>query len=89
MIGEKLPEENQMLLFGDPTAPDKGIDALQPLMRRVFEALPQRRSMTIERAAVAAGLDEESVKIALARLQLEGYVANDERGWHRSKSPHR
>ena len=45
--------------------------------------------MTIERAAVAAGLDEESVKIALVRLQLEGYVANDERGWHRSKTPHR
>ena len=89
MIGEKLPEENQMPLFGDPTAPDDGIEALQPLMRRVFEALPQRRSMTIERAAVAAGLDEESVKIALVRLQLEGYVANDERGWHRSKSPHR
>ena len=88
MIGEKLPEENQMPLFGDPIAPDHGIDALQPLTRRVFEALPQRRSMTIERAAVAAGLDEESVKIALVRLQLEGYVANDERGWHRSKSPH-
>ena len=40
--------------------------------------------MMTERLAVAAGLDEESVKVALVRLQLSAFVGVDERGWHRS-----
>ena len=85
MIGEGNTSQIQELpLFGEPTAPDGLVDSLEPLLRRVYEALPQRRSMTTERLAVAAGLDEESVKVALARLQLSAFVAVDERGWHRS-----
>ena len=85
MIGEaNAPEIHELPLFGDPTAPDGLVDSLEPLLRRVYEALPQRRSMTTERLAVAAGLDEESVKVALVRLQLSAFVGVDERGWHRS-----
>ena len=68
---------------GNPR-PDGLVDSLEPLLRRVYEARPQRRSMTTERLAVAAGLDEESVKVALVRLQLSAFVGVDERGWHRS-----
>lgn len=73
----------QGALFGDPVAADAGVDALAPVQRRVWEALPKRSSTTLTRLARAAGLSEREVLSALAELELSGLVDSSTRGWRR------
>ncbi len=89
-VGEVLElvgplEGSQAVLFGEPVVPDRGADALDPIARRVWEALPQRSSTTLARLSRAAGLGEREVLAALAGLELAGLVASDSRGWARRR----
>ena len=51
-------------LFGMPSEEDRGIAALEPIQRRVWEALPRRAPSSVEAICVAAGLSRAEVNRA-------------------------
>jgi DNA processing protein len=61
---------------GDATAADvrNELDRLEPVARQVFDALPARRSATIEELAVTAACPPLAVLRALPALELAGLV---------------
>lgn len=71
-------------LFGAPVEQDRGINALPPQQRRVWEALPARSGTNLARLSRAAGLGEREVLAALAHLELRGLVRADPCGWARN-----
>lgn len=73
----------QGALFGEPVEEDRGIAALAPNTRRVYEALPKASRTTLARVTRASGLSEREVVAALAELELRGLVASSTRGWGR------
>lgn len=79
----ELNPEYQDVLFGAPTAIDQGIDALAREQRRVWEALPVRTEMKLERIITESGLSRQETLAALAALELTGYVHSTLRGWKR------
>ncbi|MDY5506947.1 MAG: DNA processing protein DprA, partial [Schaalia hyovaginalis] len=64
---------------------DRGIAALAPNTRRVYEALPKASRTTLARVTRASGLSEREVVAALAELELCGLVASSTRGWGRRR----
>ena len=76
----------QGTLFGAPVMRDQGVDALKPIPRRVFEALPKRSFARLSRLSRVAGLSESEVLTALAELELAGLVVSDSRGWARRRA---
>ncbi|MDY5600348.1 MAG: DNA-processing protein DprA [Schaalia hyovaginalis] len=75
----------QGALFGEPVEEDRGIAALAPNTRRVYEALPKASRTTLARVTRASGLSEREVVAALAELELCGLVASSTRGWGRRR----
>ncbi len=71
-------------LFDAPVDEDQGIDALGEDQRRVWDALPQRTGMGLTALARSAGISERDVLVALAALELRGYVRMGARGWERN-----
>jgi DNA processing protein len=74
------------LTVGDGAAPEGElqllIDRLDPIARRVFEAIPGRGSVTEDRLAVVAGVELRAVLGAIPQLRLVGLVAGDAEGVH-------
>lgn len=70
-------------LFGMPVEQDHGVDALEPVQRRVWEALPRNAPAGIGSICVAAGLGRDEVNRALMELAVAGLVASSTRGWSR------
>jgi hypothetical protein len=66
-----------------PVEEDQGIDALAPVARRVFEALPRSASATVSSICVSAGLGRQEVNRALMDLSVAGLVTSSTRGWAR------
>lgn len=64
-------------------APERPGDDLDPLDRRVFEALTTR-GRDLDKLAVVSGLSPAEVRSALGRLALFGYAARDATGGWRS-----
>jgi DNA processing protein len=77
-MGEYLPET---LPF--PVAVH---DGLGPADLRVFDAVPVRGSVDLPSLSSAAGLDPETVRAALGRLELRGLVARDGTGWRQIRA---
>lgn len=82
LIGPLAPTLSDEL-FGAPVARDEGSNALPPAQRRVWEALPQRSSASLERLTRACGLSERETLAALAGLELAGWVTSSASGWRR------
>jgi DNA processing protein len=61
-----------------------GWDELDPVARRVLEALPRGRGSPAERVSVVAGLADEDVRAALGRLALQGLAERRDNGWRRA-----
>lgn len=75
--------QRQDLLFGSPVEEDHGIAALEWTHRRVWEALPKRGSMSLNRLTTESGLSRSDLFSALAVLEVEGYIASTPHGWKR------
>ena len=71
-------------LFGMPIEEDRGIAALEPIQRRVWEALPRRAPSSVEAICIAAGLSRAEVNRALMDLSVAGLVSGSTRGWARA-----
>ena len=78
-----IEADSTLPLFGMPVEEDQGIDALAPLARRVFEALPRSASATVASICVSAGLGRQEVNRALMDLSVAGLVTSSTRGWAR------
>jgi DNA processing protein len=73
--------------LADPlTPPPRPRDALGPLVRRVFDAVPVVKAAAAQRIAVTAGVRLEAVEPALAALRALGLVERTEAGWRMSKA---
>lgn len=71
-------------LFGMPVDEDRGVDALEPTQRRVWEALPRSAPASVEAICVAAALSRDEVSHALMDLSVAGLVSGSTRGWTRT-----
>lgn len=74
--------------YGADAAPqrrgeERAEDALDPVTRRVFEALPLRRFATPDGVATVAGLDGPSVLRGLALLGAAGLAESRDGAWRR------
>ncbi len=72
-------------LFGMPVEEDRGADALAPVPRRVWEALPRSSPADVTSICVAAGLGRDEVNRALLELSAAGMVTGSTRGWSRAR----
>ena len=73
--------------LADPlTPPPRPRDALGPLVRRVFDAVPVVKAAAAQRIAVTAGVRLEAVEPALAALRALGLVERTDAGWRMSKA---
>jgi DNA processing protein len=64
-----------------PVAEHDGLDAAD---LRVFDALPVRSSVDVDRLARTAGLDRSTVVAAVGRLELRGLAVGDGVSWRRT-----
>jgi DNA processing protein len=76
MGADLAPEQ---LRFDDPR------DDLDPIVRRVLEAVPVRRGVGAARIAVTAGVDPREVGRALGGLAARGLVERVDAGWRLSR----
>jgi len=58
-------------------------DGLDAVDLRVFDALPVRKGVDVERLAGTAGLDRASVAAAVGRLELRGLAVGENGCWRR------
>jgi DNA processing protein len=73
--------------LADPLSPPpRPRDALGPLVRRVFDAVPVVKPVPAPRIALTAGVRLEAVEPALAALRTLGLVERDEAGWRMSRA---
>lgn len=79
-----IGHSHQGVLFGEPVEVDFGVNALAPSLRRVWDALPQRRGMALNMIVQESGMGERDVLAALAGLELAGLVASSRGKWRRS-----
>ena len=77
-IGEYLPETLPL--------PMAVHDGLGPVDLRVFDALPLRRPVGLRVLISTAGLEPDTVRAALGRLELRGLAARDGGGWRRTRA---
>ncbi|MDC4232959.1 DNA-processing protein DprA [Actinomyces sp. B33] len=75
----------QGALFSSPVEEDHGAHALEAGQRRVWEALPVRARAGLSALARSSGLSEREVLVALAGLELAGWVVSDSSGWRRRR----
>jgi len=70
-------------------APDGPRDRLDPLARRVLDAVPARRPATVDSVARTAGIAPAEAHAALGLLEIEGLVESGAAGWRlrRATSP--
>jgi DNA processing protein len=66
-----------------PEVPTAEHDGLGPIDLRVLDALPIRQPAPIEALVRAAGLDAQTVRAAIGRLELRGLATGTARGWQR------
>ena len=62
-------------------------DGLDPADLRVLDALPLRRPVDLERLAPTAGVAPETLRAALARLELAGLAVRVGPAWRRAPAP--
>jgi DNA processing protein len=62
-------------------------DGLDPVDLRVLDALPLRSPVGLDRLLSTAGLDRDTVRAALARLDLRGLAIQVGTGWRRAPAP--
>lgn len=74
--GEGLPVDEAMSASGVQPV----LDRLDPVARRVFEAIPGRGAVTEDRLAVLAGIEVPAVLAALPQLRLVGLIDGDAEG---------
>jgi DNA processing protein len=72
--------------IGDDLAPVAAVahdprDELDPITRRVLEAVPVRKAVGPARIARTAGVDPRQVARALGGLAARGFVVRAEDGW--------
>jgi DNA processing protein len=63
------------------SGPVRRRDLLGPVVSRVLDAVPVRRSAPLESIAATAGMRADAVAAALAALAVHGLVAEDPLGW--------
>lgn len=73
-------------LAEEPQRPVAALDGLDPVMQRVYEALPRRGTRSAEEIAVASGVPAVQVLGQLALLELEGLLERQEGRWRIAKS---
>jgi DNA processing protein len=61
--------------------PDAPRDRLDPLARRVLDALPVRRGATLDSVARTAGVAPSEAAAALGLLELDGFARSGPDGW--------
>lgn len=62
-------------------------DDLDPVTRRVLDALPVRQGRPVERLCGAAGLDAATLQAAVGRLALLGLAERHATGWRVARRP--
>jgi DNA processing protein len=72
-------------LTADRPAPPGLLDGLDPVARRVLDALPARGSAPVANVARAAGLPLAEVRAALGHLELEGRARRTGSTWARPR----
>ena len=80
-----LDVDAEATLFGMPVEEDHGIDALPPIARRVWEALPRSAPAGVPAICASAGLGRDEVNRALMDLTVAGLVTSSTRGWFRRR----
>jgi DNA processing protein len=66
-----------------PEVPAAEHDGLDPVDLRVLDALPIRRPAPLGALVRAAGLDVQTVRASIGRLELRGLAAGTPQGWQR------
>jgi DNA processing protein len=76
-------------LAPEQRAPDGPRDHLDPLARRVLDAVPARRPATVDSVARTAGVAPAEAHAALGLLEIDGLVESGPGGWRlrRATSP--
>lgn len=74
-------------LAAEQAAPPRSTDALDPVVRRVHEALPARAVRSAARLSVESGLELPTVRAALPLLELAGLATRSDGGWRRCPAP--
>lgn len=59
----------------------RATDHLDPVARRVLDALPRRSAVEVERVAAAAGISRVEAGAALGILELDGWAVRRGNGW--------
>jgi DNA processing protein len=72
-------------LIDVPPMPAAAHDGLDQLDLRVFDALPVRRAAVLPSLVKVAGLEVESVRASLGRLELLGLAVAQDGGWRRAR----
>jgi DNA processing protein len=68
-------------LAPEPASPEQARDRLDPLARRVLDAVPVRRPATLDSVARTAGVAPAEAQAALGLLELDGWVESGAGGW--------
>lgn len=68
-------------LAPEPSGPEDPRDRLDPLARRVLDAVPVRRGATVDSVARTAGVAPSEAQAALGLLELDGFVVRADDGW--------
>lgn len=68
-------------LAPEPSAPVDARDLLDPLARRVLDAVPVRRPATLDSVARTAGVAPAEAQASLGLLELDGWVESGPAGW--------
>ena len=84
-LAGSLDVDAEATLFGMPVEEDHGIDALPPIARRVWEALPRSAPAGVPAICASAGLGRDEVNRALMDLTVAGLVTSSTRGWSRRR----
>lgn len=80
LIGDADPRRGEMTAVAD------ALDLVDPRDRPVLDALPGRTVRNVRALAITCGLDESSVRGALGRLEMLGFVTRRGAGWHRARA---
>lgn len=70
-----------------PRGPEVPADALDPIQRRVWEALPLRQAVELDRVAAVTTLAPFTVRASLARLAALGLATSEQGRWRKTPGP--
>ena len=74
-------------LAPEQSAPVEARDLLDPLARRVLDAVPVRRPATLDSIARTAGVAAAEAQASLGLLELDGWVEAGPEGWRLRRRP--